>query len=61
MQVLQLTVFFSLLLALLFAVLFAAERRRRRPYSGVERMALLPLEEEGGVRPAGKEKKGIEA
>ena len=42
MSVIPLTVFFSLLLAGLFMVLFAHEQRRRR-FASAERDSLLPL------------------
>lgn len=45
MSVIPLTVFFSLLLAGLFMVLFAHEQRRRR-FASAERDSLLPLAEE---------------
>ena len=45
MSVIPLTVFFSLLLAGLFVVLFAHEHRRR-PFASSERDSLLPLAEE---------------
>jgi hypothetical protein len=45
MSVIPLTVFFSLLLAGLFMVLFAHEQRRRR-FASPERDSLLPLADE---------------
>ena len=45
MSVIPLTIFFSLLLAGLFIVLFAHEQRRRR-FTGAERDSLLPLADE---------------
>ena len=45
MSVIPLTIFFSLLLAGLFIVLFAQEQRRRR-FSSAERDSLLPLADE---------------
>jgi len=45
MSVIPLTVFFSLLLAGLFMVLFAHEQRRRR-FASSERDSLLPLADE---------------
>lgn len=48
MSVIPLTVFFSLLLAGLFMVLFAHEQRRRR-FASAERDSLLPLADERGV------------
>lgn len=45
MSVIPLTIFFSLLLAGLFMVLFAHEQRRRR-FASAERDSLLPLAEE---------------
>jgi hypothetical protein len=45
MSVIPLTVFFSLLLAGLFMVLFAHEQRRRR-FASAERDSLLPLADE---------------
>jgi len=45
MSVIPLTVFFSLLLAGLFMVLFAHEQRRRR-FASTERDSLLPLADE---------------
>jgi hypothetical protein len=52
MSVIPLTVFFSLLLAGLFMVLFAHEQRRRR-FASPERDSLLPLADER-PRLAGK-------
>lgn len=52
MSVIPLTVFFSLLLAGLFMVLFAHEQRRRR-FASAERDSLLPLADERRV-PAAK-------
>jgi hypothetical protein len=51
MSIIPLTVFFSLLLAGLFMVLFAHEQRRRR-FTSAERDSLLPLAGEK-PRPAG--------
>ena len=45
MSVIPITLFFSLLLAGTFVVLFAREQRRRR-YTSAERDSLLPLAEE---------------
>lgn len=45
MSVIPLTIFFSLLLAGLFMILFAHEQRRRR-FASAERDSLLPLAEE---------------
>ena len=45
MSVIPLTIFFSLLLAGLFMVLFAHEQRRRQ-FTSAERDSLLPLAEE---------------
>ena len=45
MSVIPLTIFFSLLLAGLFIVLFAHEQRRRR-FTSAERDSLLPLADE---------------
>lgn len=45
MSVIPLTIFFSLLLAGLFMVLFAHEQRRRR-FASPERDSLLPLADE---------------
>lgn len=45
MSVIPLTIFFSLLLAGLFIVLFAHEQRRRR-FASAERDSLLPLADE---------------
>jgi hypothetical protein len=45
MSVIPLTIFFSLLLAGLFMVLFAHEQRRRR-FASAERDSLLPLADE---------------
>ena len=45
MQVILLTLFFSLLLAVLFILLFARDARSRR-FSSHERSALLPLDDE---------------
>lgn len=50
MSVIPLTVFFSLLLAGLFMVLFAHEQHRRR-FASAERDSLLPLADEK-PRPA---------
>jgi hypothetical protein len=47
MSVIPLTIFFSLLLAGLFIVLFAREQRRRR-FASAERDSLLPLADESG-------------
>ena len=55
MSVIPLTVFFSLLLAGLFMVLFAHEQRRRR-FASAERDSLLPLADERSV-PAGTAKR----
>ena len=52
MSVIPLTVFFSLLLAGLFMVLFAHEQRRRR-FASAEHDSLLPLADERSV-PAGR-------
>ena len=52
MSVIPLTVFFSLLLAGLFMVLFAHEQRRRR-FASAERDSLLPLADERPVCRAG--------
>ena len=52
MSVIPLTVFFSLLLAGLFMVLFAHEQRRRR-FASSESDSLLPLADERSV-PAGR-------
>lgn len=54
MSVIPVTVFFSLLLAGLFVVLFAREQRQRR-FASAERESLLPLADETprvAVRPA---------
>lgn len=55
MSVIPVTIFFSLLLAGLFVVLFAREQRRRR-FASAERDSLLPLAEEkpreSTLRPA---------
>lgn len=51
MEVISLTVFCSVLLAGLFAVLFWHERKRRG-FGSAERDALRPLEEDSGQRPA---------
>ena len=48
MSVIPITVFFSLLLAGLFVVLFANEQRRR-PFASSERDSLLPLADEKPV------------
>ena len=45
MSVIPITVFFSLLLAGIFIVLFAHEQRRRR-FASLEQDSLLPLAEE---------------
>jgi hypothetical protein len=45
MSVIPITVFFSLLLAAIFIVLFAHEQRRRR-FASLEQDSLLPLAEE---------------
>ncbi len=45
MSVIPLTIFFSLLLAGLFVVLFAREQRRRR-FTSAEHDSLLPLADE---------------
>ena len=52
MEVLGLTIFFSLLLAGLFSLLFIMQRRQRR-HNSLERESLMPLAEEKRV-PAGK-------
>ncbi|MDI1336582.1 MAG: hypothetical protein PSU94_10425 [Lacunisphaera sp.] len=53
MSVIPLTVFFSLLLAGLFMVLFAHEQRRRR-FASAERDSLLPLADERRVTVGGE-------
>jgi hypothetical protein len=45
MSVIPVTIFFSLLLAGLFVVLFAREQRQR-PFASAERESLLPLADE---------------
>ncbi len=55
MSIIPLTVFFSLLLAGLFMVLFAHEQRRRR-FASAERDSLLPL---AGERPTLEVKPGL--
>jgi len=45
MSVIPVTIFFSLLLAGLFVVLFAREQRQRR-FASAERESLLPLADE---------------
>lgn len=52
MSVIPLTIFFSLLLAGLFIVLFAHEQRRRR-FASAERDSLLPLADETPHEVAG--------
>ncbi len=65
MSVIPITVFFSLLLAGTFVVLFAREQRRRR-FSSAERDSLLPLADEqprevGGARaPRGLNLRGAQ-
>lgn len=49
MEVFAVTIFTSLLFAVLFAVLFFAERTQRNR-SSIEQVALLPLDD-GPVRP----------
>jgi len=52
MEVFAVTIFVSLMFAVLFAALFLAERAQKRRAS-IEQMALLPLDDEGCVtRPA---------
>ena len=53
MSVIPLTIFFSLLLAGLFMVLFAHEQRRRR-FASPERDSLLPLAGERRVTAGSK-------
>lgn len=48
MEVFAVTIFMSLAFAVLFAVLFFAERSQRQRRS-VEQMALLPLDTDPGV------------
>jgi hypothetical protein len=53
MSVIPITIFFSLLLAGFFVVLFLVEQKRRR-FGGPERDSLLPLADEepgGAARP----------
>ncbi|KAF0093019.1 MAG: hypothetical protein E1N59_3209 [Puniceicoccaceae bacterium 5H] len=51
MEVILLTVFCSVLLAVLFGILFWHERRHRG-FGSAEREALRPLEEDSGQRSA---------
>jgi hypothetical protein len=52
MEVFAVTIFVSLMFAVLFAALFMAERVQKRRAS-LEQMALLPLDDAGcGTRPA---------
>jgi hypothetical protein len=50
MEVLALTIFVSLMFAVLFAALFVAERSQRHR-RGVEQLALLPLDDHPPARP----------
>ena len=51
MEVFAVTVFVSLMFAVLFAVLFFAERSQRR-HRGIEQDALLPFDDEPQLAPA---------
>ncbi len=51
MEVFAVTIFVSLLLGILFAVLFFAERSQRSA-RGIEQAALLPLDDGGGEQGA---------
>ncbi len=51
MSVIPITVFFSLLLAAFFVVMFLREQRRHR-FASVERDSLLPLAEERPAAPS---------
>lgn len=53
MEVFAVTIFMSLAFAVLFAVLFFAERSQRQRRS-VEQMALLPLDTDPGPDSAGR-------
>jgi cbb3-type cytochrome oxidase subunit 3 len=57
MSVIPVTIFFSLLLAGLFVVLFAREQRQRR-FASAERESLLPLADET-PRTVGNESEGF--
>ena len=52
MEALNVTVFFSVLLALLAAIAFAWDQRNRRD-DGYDREALRPLDEDGPPAPRG--------
>jgi ABC-type molybdate transport system permease subunit len=54
MEVFAVTIFMSLAFALLFAVLFFAERSQRQRRS-MEQISLLPLDIEGTVSPVNQE------
>ncbi len=49
MEVIALTIFVSLLLALAFLLFFAAEGRKENDFGGVERDSLLPLDDEAAT------------
>lgn len=53
MEVFAVTIFMSLLFAVLFAVLFFAERSQR-DRAGIEQMALLPLDDGPVTKPVAK-------
>ena len=53
MEVFAVTIFMSLLFAVLFAVLFFAERSQRDRTS-IEQMALLPLDDGPAPKPVSK-------
>ncbi len=54
MEVFAVTIFMSLAFAVLFAVLFFAERSQRQRRS-MEQISLLPLDIEGTVSPVNQE------
>ena len=54
MEVIALTIFVSLLLALAFLLFFAAEGRKENDFGGVERDSLLPLDDEIPAKPTQK-------
>ena len=56
MEVIALTIFVSLLLAMAFILFFFAEGRRNNEFGGIERDSLLPLEDETTAEPVQKSK-----
>jgi hypothetical protein len=56
MEVIALTIFVSLLLAMAFILFFFAEGRRSSDFGGIERDSLLPLEDETATKPVQKSK-----